>query len=55
MFCKLGIGAESIKEILEKIDLNSLSLELKEELESAKEIKAAKILKRLRVVEGFII
>ncbi len=53
MFCKLGIGAESIKEILEKIDLNSLSLELKEELESAKEIKAAKILKRLRVVEGF--
>lgn len=53
MFCKLGIGAESIKEILEKLDLNELSLQLKEELESAKEVKAAKILKRLRVVEGF--
>lgn len=53
MFCKLSIGAESIKSILETLDLNELSLELKSELESAKEIKAAKLLKRLRVVEGF--
>jgi len=53
MFCKLSIGAESIKQILENLDLNELSLELKSELESAKEVKAAKLLKRLRVVEGF--
>ena len=53
MFCKLGIGAESIKEILQTIDLNELSLELKSELEGAKEVKAAKLLKRLRVIEGF--
>jgi len=53
MFAKLSIGAEGIKQILENLDLNQLALELKEELESAKEQKAIKILKRLRVVEGF--
>jgi len=53
MFCELGIGAESIKKILEKMDLNEISLDLKNQLESAKEVKAAKILKRLKVVEGF--
>jgi DNA-directed RNA polymerase subunit beta' len=53
MFAKLSIGAEGIKQILETLDLNKLALELKEELESAKEQKAIKILKRLRVVEGF--
>ena len=52
-FAKLSIGAEGIKDILSKIDLNKITLELKEELETAKEQKAIKILKRLRVVEGF--
>jgi DNA-directed RNA polymerase subunit beta' len=53
MFCELGIGAEAIRSILEKMDLNQISADLKNQLETAKEVKAAKILKRLKVVEGF--
>jgi DNA-directed RNA polymerase subunit beta' len=53
LFCKMSIGAEGVQQILKNIDLNKLALELKEELENAKEAKAVKILKRLRVVEGF--
>ena len=44
MFAKLSIGAEGIKQILENLDLNQLALELKDQLESAKEQKAIKIL-----------
>ncbi len=48
-----GMGAESIKELLEAIDLEALSVELKEELEAATGQKKARIIKRLEIVEAF--
>ena len=50
---KAGMGAESIKELLEKIDLDELSSQLKEELEAAHGQKKARIIKRLEIVEAF--
>ena len=48
-----GMGAEAIRELLEKIDLEKLSAELHEELESAQGQKKARIIKRLEIVEAF--
>ncbi len=48
-----GMGAEAIKTLLERIDLDTLSVELKEELESAQGQKKARIIKRLEIVEAF--
>lgn len=48
-----AMGAEAIKTLLEKIDLESLSKELKEELEAAQGQKKARIIKRLEIVEAF--
>ena len=48
-----GMGAEYIKKLLEEIDLEAQSKELKEELESATGQKRARLLKRLEVVESF--
>ena len=48
-----GMGAESIKKLLEEIDLEELSAQLKEELESASGQKRIRLLKRLDVVESF--
>ena len=48
-----GMGAESIKKLLEEIDLEALSQELHEELESASGQKRIRLLKRLDVVESF--
>ncbi len=48
-----GMGAEAIKTLLEKIDLEELSRELKEELETAQGQKRARIIKRLEIVESF--
>ncbi len=48
-----GMGAEAIKKLLEEIDLEQLSAELKEELEGSSGQKKARILKRLEVVEAF--
>lgn len=53
MFATVDIGAEAIQGILEDMDLNALSEELREELETAKGQKAVKLTKRLKVVEGF--
>ncbi len=50
---KAGMGAESIKELLQKIDLEELSKELKEQLESAQGQKKIRIVKRLEAVEAF--
>ena len=48
------MGAEAIKKLLEEIDLEQLSRELKDELESLPMgQKRARILKRLEVVEAF--
>ena len=52
-FCTLEIGAEALQNILADMELNSLSSKLREDLERAKGQKAAKISKRLRVVEQY--
>ena len=48
-----GMGAEAIKKLLEEIDVEKTSQELKEELETASGQKRVRILKRLEVVEAF--
>ena len=52
---RVGMGAEAIKELLDRIDLDADCIELKEELasESSKGQKRAKIVKRLECVEAF--
>ncbi len=51
---KAAMGAEAIKELLMEIDLEKLSAELKEELETTQQgQKRVKILKRLDVIEAF--
>ena len=50
---KASMGAEAIKELLEQIDLEALSVELKEELEGATGQKKVRLQKRLEVVEAF--
>ncbi|MGA1846790.1 DNA-directed RNA polymerase subunit beta' [Deferribacter abyssi] len=48
------MGAEAIKELLKKVDLDILIMELKKELqETGSQQKKLKIAKRLRVIEGF--
>jgi DNA-directed RNA polymerase subunit beta' len=53
VFTKVDIGAEAILGILSRMDLVSLSTELKEALKNAKGQRAVKLTKRLKVVEGF--
>ncbi len=48
-----GMGAEAIKKLLEDIDLDKLSEEIKEELETSSGQKKVRILKRLEAVEAF--
>ncbi|MBE6894901.1 MAG: DNA-directed RNA polymerase subunit beta', partial [Ruminococcaceae bacterium] len=50
---KASMGAEAILELLEKIDLDKLSKELTEELETATGQKKVKLYKRLEVCESF--
>ena len=50
---RVGMGAESINELLAAIDLEKDSAELKAELENATGQKRARIIKRLEVVEAF--
>ena len=51
---RAGMGAEAIKELLTEIDLEKLSNELKEELETATGQKRIRLLKRLEVVDAFL-
>ena len=51
---KASMGAEAIKEFLQEIDLEKLSAELKEELETAQGQKRLKITRRLEVVDAFL-
>lgn len=48
-----GMGAEAIKVLLEEIDLERLSVELKEELRTSTGQKKVRIIRRLEVVESF--
>ena len=50
---RVGMGAESIHELLAAIDLEKDSAELKAELKNATGQKRARIIKRLEVVEAF--
>ena len=49
-----GMGAESIKELLKKLDLNKLAKQLRKEmLETKSDAQQKKIVKRLKVIEAF--
>ena len=50
---KAGMGAEAVKELLENIDLDQLSEQLREELKTASSQKKLRLVKRLEVVEAF--
>ncbi len=50
---RVGMGAESVKELLQAIDLEKESAELKAGLKDASGQKRARIIKRLEVVEAF--
>ena len=50
---KVGMGAEAIKELLSKINVEELNDDLREQLSNASGLKKARILKRLEVVEAF--
>ncbi|AKA71404.1 DNA-directed RNA polymerase subunit beta' [Clostridium scatologenes] len=48
-----GMGAESVKRLLEEIDLEQSSIELKEDLKNSTGQKKVRIIRRLEVVESF--
>ena len=48
-----GMGAEAIQKLLKDIDLEKTCAELREELETASNQKAARIIKRLEVLDAF--
>ncbi len=51
---RAGMGAEAVKELLQKIDLEKLDNELKRELEKSNGQKRLRVIKRLEVVESFL-
>ncbi len=53
-FLKVGIGAESLLEMIRSVNLEELQKELRKDLESSSAQKRIKSAKRLQVVEGFI-
>ena len=52
---KAGMGAEAIRTLLQKVDLEKLSAQLKKEIEESSEQKKAKLIKRLDTVESFVL
>jgi DNA-directed RNA polymerase subunit beta' len=52
-FIKVGMGAEVLLEVIQKIDLNKLSSELREEMSKTTGQRYLKAAKRLRLIEGF--
>ena len=50
---KAKMGAEAIRELLEQVDIEKLSEEIKKELETASEQRKGKLVKRLDTVEAF--
>ncbi|MHC5054144.1 MAG: DNA-directed RNA polymerase subunit beta' [Planctomycetota bacterium] len=52
---KAGMGAEAVRELLKDMDLEELSVKLRQELaESKSKQKSEALIKRLRVIEAFI-
>ncbi len=50
---RVGMGAEALQELAERIDLEDLTEKLRKEMVESKGAKRLKATKRLRVVEGF--
>jgi DNA-directed RNA polymerase subunit beta' len=50
---RAGMGAEAVKELLEELDLETLSAELRADLKKSSGQKKLRIIKRLEVVESF--
>ncbi len=50
---RAGIGAEAIKDLLKEINLDSLNMEIREELKRSTGQKAKKMIKRLQIIEAF--
>ncbi len=50
---KAKMGAEALRELLQQVDLDKLSQEIRKELESASEQKKLKLVKRLDTIEAF--
>ncbi|HBE20810.1 MAG TPA: DNA-directed RNA polymerase subunit gamma [Cyanobacteria bacterium UBA11149] len=51
---EVGIGAEALQCLLQKLDLDTEAEKLREEIGTAKGQKRAKLIKRLRVIDNFI-
>ena len=51
---RVGMGAEAIYELLKNVDLESEVAKLKEELENTTSQKAARLIKRIEVMEAFL-
>ena len=51
---KVGMGAEAIRELLQKVDLLKLQKDLRKDLEKATGAKRAKIIKRLETIDAFV-
>ncbi len=51
---KASMGAESVRKMLEEIDLEVMSKELREELENSTGQKRARLLKRLEVIDALL-
>ena len=51
---RVGMGAEAIRELLQRIDLVKLQKSIKKELEKATGAKRAKLIKRMETVDAFI-
>ena len=49
-----GMGAESVRDLLEQVDLDAERIELEEQVKTAKGQKQARAVKRLKVVSAFI-
>ncbi len=52
---KAEMGAEAIRTLLQKVDLQKLAKSLKKEIEKSSEQKKAKLVKRLDTVESFLL
>lgn len=51
---EVGIGAEALQQLLDRIDLEAEAEQLREEIANSKGQKRAKLIKRLRVIDNFI-
>ncbi len=51
---RVGMGAEAVQELLERIDLDKEASQLKKELETLTGQKRARVIKRLEAVEAFL-